>query len=85
MLDFIIPICIALLIYIILNTKIFSERLNLKKVNIDSTKYLMYALLFVLFFYKQIIKLEPISSTCSIIVISYFLYKSYRKHKSSNI
>jgi hypothetical protein len=85
MFNFIVPICIAISVFLLLNATLFSEKWKAQRPKMDSSKYLLFALLFVLFFYKQIIKLEPVSLICSIVVVAYFVFKSYESYKNSKI
>jgi hypothetical protein len=85
MFNFIVPICIALSVFLLLNATSFSEKWKVQRLKMDFTKYLLFALLFVLFFYKQIIKFEPTSLICIIVVVCYFVFKSYESYKNSKV
>jgi hypothetical protein len=75
--EIIIPIGIAIIVYFAINNKFVAEKLGLKDKYLSTSKYILYALLIVMFFFKQLVKLGPLTLVCGIVVVGYLVFKAY--------
>jgi hypothetical protein len=84
MLNYAAPIIATILIYFIVNNSFVKDKFKIQNKHQNFFTYLLYIFMFILFFYKTIFRLEPISIMCSLFVITYLLYKAFKAYNNSN-